>query len=126
MEDQIRFWGGAWMSTVPLAVFILATTSLVIAGAPVVEGMIIAAMGGISLGMLAARRPAIYTERVFALMANRTATVAIVAWLWAGAFLRHSVPTRAWWRLSSGWALNSTSQVRLSPSRCSCRRPCLQ
>jgi len=74
------------MGIVPLAVFILATTCLVIAGAPVVEGMIIAAMGGISLGMVAARKPAIYTERVFALMANRTATVAIVAWLWAGAF----------------------------------------
>lgn len=86
MEDQIRFWGGPWMSIVPLAVFILATTGLVIAGAPVVEGMIIAAMGGISLGMVAARKPAIYTDRVFVLMANRTATVAIVAWLWAGAF----------------------------------------
>ena len=86
MEEHIEFRGGAWLSVVPLGVFILATTGLVIAGAPVVEGMIMAAMAGISLGMVAARNAAVYTERVFALMANRTATVAIVAWLWAGAF----------------------------------------
>ena len=86
MEQRLDFRGGAWMSVVPLAVFILATTCLVIAGAPAVEGMIVAAMGGISLGMLLARRPSTYTDRVFALMADRTATVAIVAWLWAGMF----------------------------------------
>ncbi len=86
MKERIEFRGGAWLSVVPLAVFILATACLVIAGAPVVEGMIVAAMAGISLGMMLARKPALYTERVFALMADRTATVAIVAWLWAGMF----------------------------------------
>jgi Na+/H+ antiporter NhaC len=86
VDDHIEFRGGAWMSLVPLAVFLLGTAGLVIAGAPAVEGMIIAAMGGISLGMLAARKAAVYTDRVFVLMADRTATVAIVAWLWAGAF----------------------------------------
>ena len=74
------------MSLVPLAVFILGTTGLVVAGAPVVEGMILAEMAGISLGLIVARNAAVYTDRIFALMANRTATVAIVAWLWAGAF----------------------------------------
>jgi len=86
MDEHIEFRGGAWTSVVPLAVFIVATAALVIAGAPVVEGMILAAMAGISLGLLLARRPGVYTERVFALMADRTATVAIVAWLWAGTF----------------------------------------
>ena len=86
MQERIEFRGGPWMSVLPLAVFIVGTTGLVIAGAPVVEGMIVVAMGGISLGLIFARKPALYTDRVFALMADRTATVAIVAWLWAGAF----------------------------------------
>ena len=86
MEEHLEFRGGAWMSVVPLVVFIVATACLVVAGAPEAEGMIVAAMVGISLGMLLARRPSVYTERVFALMADRTAAVAIVAWLWAGAF----------------------------------------
>ena len=86
MQERIEFRGGPWVSVLPLAVFILGTTGLVIAGAPVVEGMIVVAMGGISLGLILARKPAVYTDRVFALMADRTATVAIVAWLWAGTF----------------------------------------
>jgi Na+/H+ antiporter NhaC len=36
--------------------------------------------------MLLARSKADYSEQVFSLMANRTATVAVVCWLWAGAF----------------------------------------
>ncbi len=86
MQERLEFRGGPWVSVLPLAVFILGTTGLVIAGAPDVEGMIIVAMGGISLGLILARKPALYTDRVFALMADRTATVAIVAWLWAGTF----------------------------------------
>jgi len=86
VEEHLEFRGGAWVSIVPLAVFVLATAALVVAGAPAVEGMVLAAMCGISLGLLLARRPGDYTERVFALMADRTATVAIVAWLWAGTF----------------------------------------
>ena len=48
--------------------------------------IILAAMLGISLGLLFARDTAAYTDRVFSLMANRTAAVAVVCWLWAGAF----------------------------------------
>ena len=69
-----------------MIVFIVGTAHLVIAGAPKVEGMIVVAMAGISLGLLVVRRPAVYTERVFALMADHTAMVAIVAWLWAATF----------------------------------------
>ncbi len=82
----MEFRGGAWMSSAPLVVFILLTAGLVVSGAPDVNGMIIAAMVGISVGMILSKDVANYSERVFSLMANRTATVAIVAWLWAGAF----------------------------------------
>ncbi len=66
------------MSVVPLAVFLGWTMYLVVRGAIVEEGMIIAAMAGIALGMLFARDPAAYSERIFSLMANRIATVAVV------------------------------------------------
>jgi Na+/H+ antiporter NhaC len=85
-RDRIRFRGGPWASVLPLAVFVGGTTVLVISGAAVVEGMILLAMLGISLGMGLARNVTRYSERVFSLMANRVATVAVVCWLWAGAF----------------------------------------
>lgn len=84
--EPLAFRGGPASSALPLAVFILATAWLVVRGAPAVEGMILATMVGLSLGLLVARNPAAYSERVFSLMANRTATVAVVCWLWAGAF----------------------------------------
>jgi len=83
---QIYFRGGAHASALPLVSFITITIVLLFNGTLAVEGMIVAAMLGISLGMLPARSIAQYSERVFSLMANRIATVAIVCWLWAGAF----------------------------------------
>ena len=82
----LSFRGGAYTSVVPLAFFLVATMALVIKGAAVVEGMIVAAMLGISLGMIFVRNVADYSEMVFTLMANRIATVAVVCWLWAGVF----------------------------------------
>jgi Na+/H+ antiporter NhaC len=84
--ERVAFRGGPWASVLPLAVFVIGTVVLVISGAAVVEGMIVLAMLGISLGMALARDVARYSERVFSLMANRIATVAVVCWLWAGAF----------------------------------------
>ena len=97
------------MSVLPLAVFIMATAFLVINGAPAVEGMILAAMLGLSVGMVFARNVAEYSERVFTLMANRVATVAVICWLWAGVFsgiLANSglVEAIVW----VGWKLNLT------------------
>jgi len=103
------FRGGPYLSVLPLVTFIIATAFLVIKGAPAVEGMIIAAMLGISVGMVFARDVAEYSERVFSLMANRVATVAVVCWLWAGVFsgiLANSglVEAIVW----VGWKLNLT------------------
>jgi Na+/H+ antiporter NhaC len=83
---RIEFRGGPAMSIVPLALFVLVTLVLVIFQAPKIEGMIVAAMIGISAGMVLARGMAAYNELIFSLMANRVATVAVVCWLWAGAF----------------------------------------
>ncbi len=83
---SLSFRGGPTLSVLPLVTFIVITVYLVINGAPAVEGMILAAMGGISVGMVFSRDAAEYSERVFSLMANRVATVAVVCWLWAGVF----------------------------------------
>jgi len=85
-EERVGFRGGPWASVIPLATFVVGTAILVVLGAPAVEGMILLAMLGISLGMGLARSVSKYSERVFSLMANRVATVAVVCWLWAGAF----------------------------------------
>lgn len=84
--DELDFRGRPLLSVVPLLLFLVLTIMLVILGAPAVEGMILAAMAGISAGMVLVRDIGNYSERVFSLMANRIATVAIVCWLWAGAF----------------------------------------
>lgn len=83
---NLEFRGGIWACTVPLLTFLVCTVGLVVAGAPKEEGMILAAMLGLSLGMLFVKSFADYSERIFTLMANRTAAVAVVCWLWAGAF----------------------------------------
>ena len=84
--QTVTFRGGAFAGLVPLGVFLIITLALVMLGAPTIEGMIVAAMLGISVGMLFAHSFSQYNERIFTLMANRVATVAIVCWLWAGAF----------------------------------------
>ena len=85
-KNALEFRGGPLVSVVPLATFLVFTVVLVLKGSAVVEGMIVAAMLGIALGMLLVRNVADYSERIFSLMANRIATVAVVCWLWAGAF----------------------------------------
>lgn len=111
-QDPLSFRGGPLASAVPLLVFVGVTVALVLAGAPEVEGMIVGAMLGISAGMLFARDISAYCESVFSLMANRTAAVAIVCWLWAGAFSgiladSNLVEAIVW----VGWKLGLTGRV---------------
>ena len=78
-EPHAKFYGGIWAGLVPLGVFLILVLGLVMLGAQTTEGMIIAAMVGISTGLFLARDYSVYCERVFSLMANRVATVAIEA-----------------------------------------------
>ncbi len=111
-DQKVKFRGGIWTCTIPLLTFLAVTMALVIAGAPKEEGMILGAMLGLSLGMLFVKSPAQYSERVFTLMANRTATVAVVCWLWAGVFagiLSHAglVESTVW----IGWKMGLTGEL---------------
>lgn len=85
-EKPIQFRGSMLFSAVPLATFLGCTIVFLVLGAVSDVGMIMFAMAGISLGMAFCTDMAGYCERVFSLMANRVATVAIVCWLWAGTF----------------------------------------
>ena len=90
---KLEFRGGPLVSVLPIAVFLAWTVYLVVRGAVDEQGMIIAAMAGISLGMLFVRDPAAYSEQVFSLMANRIAT--------AGSGPGRSArfwQTAGWWR----------------------------
>ncbi len=85
-QASLHFRGGPIASLVPMATFLTTTVILVALGAPEVEGMILGCMLGLSLGMCLARSVGGYSDRIFTLMANRTSTVAVVCWLWAGVF----------------------------------------
>ena len=111
-DHKLIFRGGPVISVLPLLIFVLITAYLAWQGVAAEDGMILTAMVGISIGMLFSRNMAIYSERVFTLMANRVATVAIVCWLWAGAFagiLKDSglVEAIVW----VGWQLDLTGAV---------------
>jgi Na+/H+ antiporter NhaC len=70
-----------------LVFFIAWAISICVAGAPDENGLILGAVIGITLGMFLCRQSwADYAQEVFFGMADRIATVAIVAWFWAGMF----------------------------------------
>ncbi|UCG53231.1 MAG: Na+/H+ antiporter NhaC family protein [Candidatus Latescibacterota bacterium] len=86
-EPRLRFRGGKAVSALPLVFFIGWAIAICVAGAPDENGLILGAAIGLVFGMFACRdRWWDYAEAVFAGMANRIATVAIVAWFWAGMF----------------------------------------
>ncbi|MEJ2719775.1 MAG: Na+/H+ antiporter NhaC family protein, partial [bacterium] len=86
-ETNLRFYGGKAASAIPLLFFIGWAIAICVAGAPDENGLILGAAMGLVLGMFFCRdRWWNYAEEVFAGMANRIATVAIVAWFWAGMF----------------------------------------
>ncbi len=86
-QPALRFRGGKAVSALPLVFFIGWAITISVAGAPDENGLILGAAMGFVLGMfLCKNRWWDYAEEVFTGMANRIATVAIVAWFWAGMF----------------------------------------
>ncbi len=84
-QPALRFRGGKAVAALPLVFFIGWAIAISVAGAPDENGLILGAAIGLVLGMfLCKNRWWDYAEEVFTGMANRIATVAIVAWFWAG------------------------------------------
>ncbi|UPM41973.1 Na+/H+ antiporter NhaC family protein [Halocatena salina] len=87
-QSEIEFYGGKWMSTLPIALFIV--WAIVQSGVlrvsdttGLVAGMLIALI----VGMLFVKGDwTSYANTIFDGMTQRVAATAIVAWLWAGMF----------------------------------------
>jgi Na+/H+ antiporter NhaC len=86
-QPALAFRGGKAMSAVPLVFFVAWAIGISVADTPNENGLILGAVIGITLGMfLCKQKWSDYADEVFAGMANRIATVTIVAWFWAGMF----------------------------------------
>jgi Na+/H+ antiporter NhaC len=72
---------------VPLLFFVVWAITICVAGAPDENGLILGAVLGITIGMFLCKdRWWNYAEEIMAGMANKIATVTIMAWFWAGMF----------------------------------------
>jgi Na+/H+ antiporter NhaC len=83
----LTFRGGKAVSAVPLVFFIIWAVVICASGTPDPNGLILGMVTGLTFGMFLCRDSwSRYAEEVMAGMANRIATVAIIAWFWAGMF----------------------------------------
>lgn len=86
-RSTLSFRGGKAMSSLPLVFFVVWAIGISVADTPNENGLILGAVIGITLGMFFCRDQwSVYADEVFTGMANRIATVTIVAWFWAGMF----------------------------------------
>lgn len=87
-ERQIEFYGGRWMSLLPLAIFILWAifqSGLLRIGDT--SGLVAGALVATIIGMFFAKGDwKTYANTIFEGMTQRVAATAIVAWVWAGMF----------------------------------------
>jgi Na+/H+ antiporter NhaC len=86
--DRIEFYGGKWMSALPLFVFVLwAIFQSGVLGIGDTTGLVIAMLVGLIIGMLFVKGDwQNYANTIFEGMTRRVAATAVVAWLWAGMF----------------------------------------
>jgi Na+/H+ antiporter NhaC len=83
----LQFRGGKVASALPLVFFVVWAIAICVAGAPDENGLILGATLGITVGMFLCKdRWWTYAEEIMAGMANKIATVTIMAWFWAGMF----------------------------------------
>ena len=86
--DRIEFYGGKWMSALPLAIFVLwAIFQSALLGIGDTTGLVAAMLVALIVGMLFVKGDwQTYANTIFEGMTQRVAATAIVAWLWAGMF----------------------------------------
>lgn len=86
--DEIEFYGGKWMSILPLMFFVvwaIVQSGLFRIGDT--TGLVAAMLIGLILGMLFAKGSwQTYANTIFEGMTRKVAATAVVAWLWAGMF----------------------------------------
>jgi Na+/H+ antiporter NhaC len=86
-DPKLRFWGGKRAASLPMIIFIVWAIAICIGGTPDENGLILGAILGLTAGMFLCRDSwSLYSQSVIEGMADRIATVTIVAWFWAGMF----------------------------------------
>ncbi|WP_327051568.1 Na+/H+ antiporter NhaC family protein [Halomicrococcus gelatinilyticus] len=87
-EDRIEFYGGKWMSTLPILFFIVwAIVQSALLRISDTTGLAIGMLLALIVGMFFAKGDwKTYANTIFEGMTQRVAATAIVAWLWAGMF----------------------------------------
>ena len=87
-DERIEFYGGKWMSTLPLVIFILWAifqSGLLAIGDT--TGLVAAMLVALIVSMFFVKGDwQVYANTIFEGMTQRVAATAIVAWLWAGMF----------------------------------------
>ncbi|GGK61046.1 Na+/H+ antiporter NhaC family protein [Haloarcula sebkhae] len=86
--EAIEFYGGRWMSVVPIGVFILwAIVQSGLFGIGDTTGLVAGMLVALIVGMFFAKGDwKNYANTIFDGMTKRVAATAVVAWLWAGMF----------------------------------------
>lgn len=83
----LEFRGGKAAAAIPLVFFIIWAIAICVGGVPDENGLILGVVIGLIIGMFMCRSPwSDYAQCVVEGMADRIATVTIVAWFWAGMF----------------------------------------
>jgi Na+/H+ antiporter NhaC len=86
--DEIEFYGGRWMSVLPIGLFVLwAIVQSGLFGIGDTTGLVAGMLVALIVGMFFVRGDwKTYANTIFDGMTKRVAATAVVAWLWAGMF----------------------------------------
>ena len=87
-EQRVEFYGGKWMSALPITLFVLwAIFQSGILQVSDTTGLVVGMLVALIVGMLFVKGDwKSYANTIFEGMTQRVAATAIVAWLWAGMF----------------------------------------
>ncbi len=84
--QDLEFYGGKWMSFLPLLIFLGFSLYLAVSDASDVRGMWVGAIIGLMVTVIFAKDKEAYAERVIDGMSDRLALLSLACWFFAGIF----------------------------------------
>lgn len=84
--QDMKFYGGKWISFLPFAIFVIVTIYIITLGVPDIRGMWVAALLGIMLTFFFSKNKSDYSEAIIEGMADKIAVIPVVCWIFAGVF----------------------------------------
>ena len=88
MEEnkKLRFYGGEWVSFLPIIVFILITLCFTLQGAPDVKGLWLGAFAGVFVTFFLAKDKSAYCQSILDGFGDKGATIPFACFIFAGLF----------------------------------------